>query len=76
MGIGAPVQKARDFRGSLIRLVKLLAPRRAAILAAFALAVAGTVFGIAGPKIMGRAMDLVKDAFIARVKKEIDSRAC
>lgn len=67
MGIGAPVQKARDFRGSLIRLVKLLEPRRAAILAAFALAVAGTVFGIAGPKIMGRAMDLVKDAFIARV---------
>lgn len=70
MGMGAPVQKARDFKGTLSRLVRLLAPHKVAILAAFALAVAGTVFSIAGPKIMGRAMDLVKDAFIARITIE------
>lgn len=65
--MGGPAQKAKNFRASLRRLVGLLAPFRAGILAALVLAAAGTTFSIAGPKVMGMAMDKVKDSFIARM---------
>ena len=62
-----PVQKAKDFKGTLGRLLGYLAPQRARLAAVFLLAIASTVFSIASPKIMGRAMNKVRDSFVARV---------
>lgn len=50
-----PVDKARDFKGTLKRLVGYLQPHRFHLLAVFLLAILSTVFSIVSPKIMGLA---------------------
>lgn len=47
--------KARDFRGTMLKLIEYLGAYRKGILIAIVFAVASTVFSIAGPKILGRA---------------------
>ncbi|MFZ2635850.1 MAG: ABC transporter ATP-binding protein [Rectinemataceae bacterium] len=64
--MGAPVQKAKNFKASLSRLITLLRPYRGALAAVFILTIAGTIFSIASPKLMGQALDKVKDSFMAR----------
>ena len=67
MGGGGPVEKARDFRGTFKRLVAYLAPERSRFAVVTALAVASTVFSIAGPKVMGKATTKLADGVIARL---------
>lgn len=55
MGIGKPVEKPKDFRGTLRRLVRYLAPRRGALMVVFFFAALSTVFHIVSPKILGKA---------------------
>ncbi|GGD93055.1 ABC transporter ATP-binding protein [Paenibacillus nasutitermitis] len=54
-GMGMPVQKAKDFKGTLRRLTGYLRPHRFALLIVLITAVLSTVFSILGPKIMGKA---------------------
>ncbi|MFM1651061.1 ABC transporter ATP-binding protein [Brevibacillus sp. B_LB10_24] len=54
-GMGMPVQKAKDFKGTLKRLMGYLKPRRVQLTVVFLAAVLSTVFSIASPKIMGKA---------------------
>lgn len=49
-------QKAKDFKGTLRRLLTYLKPRRNQLIAVFFAAILSTVFMIAGPKIMGTAI--------------------
>ncbi len=49
-------QKAKNFKGTLRRLIGYLLPRRNALIAVFFAAILSTVFMIAGPKIMGNAI--------------------
>ena len=49
-------QKAKDFKGTLRRLIGYLLPRRNSLIAVFFAAILSTVFMIAGPKIMGNAI--------------------
>ncbi|MBS4190627.1 ABC transporter ATP-binding protein [Bacillus sp. FJAT-49705] len=49
-------QKAKDFKGTLRRLLRYLKPRRNQLIAVFFAAIMSTVFMIAGPKIMGNAL--------------------
>ncbi|QED49269.1 ABC transporter ATP-binding protein [Cytobacillus dafuensis] len=49
-------QKAKDFKGTLRRLLSYLKPRRNQLIAVFFAAIMSTVFMIAGPKIMGNAL--------------------
>jgi ATP-binding cassette, subfamily B, multidrug efflux pump len=53
--MGAPVQKAKDFRGTLIRLLGYFEPEKFLLLIILFAAVLGTVFNIVGPKILGLA---------------------
>jgi ATP-binding cassette subfamily B protein len=53
--IGRPVEKAKDFKGSLKRLLKYFAPEKLRLIIVVAAAVFGTVFNIVGPKILGLA---------------------
>ncbi len=61
-----PVQKARDFKGTLKRLTEYLRPEKYSFITVFFLAVASTVFSIVGPKIMGKATTKLADGVMAK----------
>ncbi len=64
--IGMPVEKAKNFKGTLKRLIIYLKPHAFKLSIVFIFAIASTTFTIASPKIMGRAINNFKDAFVAR----------
>ncbi|WJE49610.1 ABC transporter ATP-binding protein [Peribacillus frigoritolerans] len=49
-------QKAKDFKGTLKRLLTYLKPRRNRLISVFFAAIMSTIFMIVGPKIMGNAI--------------------
>ena len=53
--MGMPVQKAKNFKGTLKRLMGYLKPRRLQLFAVFLTAILSTVFSIVSPKILGQA---------------------
>ncbi len=61
-----PAMRARDFRGSTVRLVKLLAPQQHTAVAVMALSILGTVVGVIVPRILGHATDLLFNGVIGR----------
>jgi ATP-binding cassette subfamily B multidrug efflux pump len=65
MGIGRTVRKAKDFKGTLKRLLKYLKPHRARLAVVLIFAAASTVFSIAAPKIMSRAMNSLQESYMA-----------
>lgn len=54
-----PGEKAKDFKGTLLTLLKYLKPYKIAIAAVFITAAASTVFTIISPTILGNATDVV-----------------
>jgi ATP-binding cassette, subfamily B, multidrug efflux pump len=54
-GIGVPVEKARNFRGTLFRLLGYFQPQWSRLLIVVIAAVLGALFNIVGPKILGQA---------------------
>lgn len=54
-GMSMPVEKAKDFKGTLKRLIRYLRPRQVQLLIVFITAIASTVFSIFSPKVMGKA---------------------
>ena len=54
-GMGMPIQKAKDFKGTLKRLITYLNPYKGQLLAVFIAAIISTIFSIVSPKIMGKA---------------------
>jgi ATP-binding cassette, subfamily B, multidrug efflux pump len=54
-GMGAPVEKAKDFKGTLKRLIGYLKPFKFQLISVFITAIISTVFVIVSPKIMGKA---------------------
>ena len=65
--MGGPVQKARDFKGTLRKLVAYLAPYRRVIALVFILAIGSTVFSIVGPKILGNATTELFNGILAKI---------
>jgi ATP-binding cassette subfamily B multidrug efflux pump len=53
--MGRPVEKAKDFRGTLNRLLRYFLPQKYRLMIVLAAAIIGTVFNIVGPKILGLA---------------------
>jgi ATP-binding cassette, subfamily B, multidrug efflux pump len=64
---GAPVQKAKDFRGTLKRLIRYLKPHTINLIIVLVFAIASTSFTIAAPKIMGKAMNKLQDGYMAKM---------
>ncbi len=52
---GAPVEKAKNFKGTMKKVIVYIGSYRLAIVAVMLFAIAGTVFQIVGPKVMGKA---------------------
>ncbi|GGF97602.1 hypothetical protein GCM10010912_47910 [Paenibacillus albidus] len=54
-GMMLPAEKAKDFKGTLRRLIRYLRPRQVQLLIVLITAIASTVFSIFSPKVMGKA---------------------
>lgn len=54
---GAPIERAKDVRGTLRRLIRYLRPHRGALVAVFLFAALGTLLALAAPYLMGKAID-------------------
>ena len=65
-GFGRPVEKAKDFKGTLKRLIGYLKPFRANLLVVLIFAVASTSFAIASPKVQATAINKLTDGYMAR----------
>jgi ATP-binding cassette subfamily B multidrug efflux pump len=65
-GLGIPTQKAKDFKGTLVRLLAYLRPHRTALVVVMAAGAIGTVFSVLGPKILGLATTKIFEGFVAR----------
>jgi ATP-binding cassette subfamily B protein len=53
--LGMPVQKAKDFKGTLRRLLTYLRPQRNKLIVVVVMAMLSTLFSIVSPKLMGNA---------------------
>src|SRR6476619_1525172 len=59
MAVGMPAEKSKDFGPSARRLLGLLQPERPSLTAVLALAVVSVALTAMGPRILGRATDLI-----------------
>lgn len=66
MSLGMPTEKSQDFVPSAKRLLALLRPERASLYAVLVLAVGSVALNAVGPKILGRATDLIFAGFIGK----------
>ncbi len=66
-GMGMPPAKARDFRGTVRRLVGELRPESALIILVAALAIAGVVAQVVAPKVMASATDQLFSGLVGKM---------
>ena len=62
-----PGEKAKDFKGTMGKLVRYLGRYKIRILGVMAFAVGGTVFNIIGPKILGKATTELFNGLVAKI---------
>jgi ATP-binding cassette subfamily B protein len=66
MGGMPPAAKARDFRGSLGRLIGELRPERARVVVVLVLAVLSVTASVVGPKLLGNATNILFEGVIGK----------
>lgn len=59
-------EKARDFKGTMSRLLNVLRPYKGTIMIVFVFAIGSTIFSIVGPKILGRATTTLYEGIVAQ----------
>lgn len=69
MGMGMPVQKAKDFKGTLKRLVSYLKPYKLQLVSVLITAIISTVFSIVSPKIMGNATTKLFEGLMMKLNR-------
>ena len=62
-----PGEKAKDFKGSMVKLFRYMERYKFRFMLMFVFAVAGTVFNIVGPKILGKATTELFNGLVAKV---------
>ena len=67
-GFGMPVQKAKDFRGTLFRLLRYFGPQKYFLIAVLVAAILSTIFNIVGPKILGLAITKLFEGFVLKIQ--------
>lgn len=65
-GLGIPVQKAKDFKGTLRRLAGYLQPHRPALIVVVVAGVVSTLFSVLGPKLMGLVTTKIFEGYLGR----------
>lgn len=66
MGMGAG-EKAKDFKGSVGKLIKYMKNFKFAVLAVMIFAIGSTIFSIAGPKVLAKATDALFDGLVDKI---------
>ena len=64
-GDDAPVQKAKDPKATIIKLIKYLAPHKMSFIIALCFAVFSTSFSIISPRLLGRVTTALVDGIVA-----------
>jgi ATP-binding cassette, subfamily B, multidrug efflux pump len=67
MASGGPVEKPRDFKGTMNKLIAYLGKYKIAIVFVFIFAIASTAANIAGPKILGNATTKLFEGVMAQL---------
>jgi ATP-binding cassette subfamily B multidrug efflux pump len=67
-GLGMPTQKAKNFKGTSIRLLSYLRPHRTRLAVVILAGAIGTVFAVLGPKILGMATTRIFEGFVAKAR--------
>ncbi len=65
--MGGPVAKARDFKGTMLKLIAYLGQYRLAVIVVFIFAIASTASNIAGPKLLGQATTKLFEGVMAQL---------
>ncbi len=66
MGLGTPVERSKDFRGTLRKLVARLRPERLLLVLIVVLGSASVGLNVIGPRLAGNAMNVIFDGAIGR----------
>ena len=64
---GAAVEKAKNFRGTLRKLVSYIGRYRFGVLAVLIFAVGSTIFNITGPKILSKSITVLYEGLVAKI---------
>src|SRR5712692_7582005 len=64
--MGRPVEKAKNFKGTALRLLGYFLPQKFLLIIVLVTAILGTTFNIVGPKILGLATTRLFDGLIAK----------
>ena len=67
-GLGQPVEKAKDFKGTARRLLGYFLPQKFLLMIVLIAAIIGTVFNIVGPKILGLATTKLFEGIVAKIR--------
>ena len=59
--------KAKDFKGSMSRLLKYIGNYKGAVITVFIFAIASTIFTIIGPKLMGNATTVLFEGVMGQI---------
>src|SRR5437867_9940253 len=66
MGLSVPVERSKDFKGTLRKLVARLRPERGTLLLVVVLGSISVALSVIGPKIAGNAMNVIFDGVIGK----------
>ncbi len=66
-GPGRVVEKPKDFRGTMLKLLGYVGRHKVAVLSAVAFAMASVIFNIVGPKVLGSVTTKLYEGLVAKV---------
>ena len=61
-------ERAKDFKGTLLQLVRTLGRYRLSLVTAIVFAILSTIFNIAGPKVLAKATTALATGWIAKLR--------
>ena len=62
-----PAEKAKDFKGSIGKLIKYVGSYKIAIFIVMIMAAASTIFNVAGPKVLGKATTGLSEGLMRKI---------
>jgi len=67
-GPGIPMEKAKDFKGTIKKLIKYMGRYKIAVIAVMICAAVSTIFSVAGPKVLGNATTTLANGLMAKIQ--------
>ena len=67
-GMGRAVEKPKDFKGTMLKLLGYVGKHKVAVFFAIAFAIASVIFNIIGPKVLGQVTTKLYEGLVAKVQ--------